>query len=238
MRIVEQSELSLISQGEIPQHVGIIMDGCRRWAFARNLHPVEGYLGVAEALRNAIVEAVRIGIHYITFYAFSTENWQRSSEEVSALMRFSHWLWPATVIDTLKQVNAKPMVMGNVKDPRLIDEEFAPLRKIKTVKENIVVTFAVNYGARMELTSAAERAARELGHGTIQDLRAYMYCSELPDLDLIIRTSGEMRLSNFMLWHASYAELIFTDTLWPDFTGIHLASAVREYQVRDRRAGR
>jgi undecaprenyl diphosphate synthase len=238
MQIVGPAERALITQGDMPQHVGIIMDGCRRWSYARNLHPSEGYLRAAESVKYSVLEAARIGIRYLTFYAFSTENWQRPADELSALMQFSHWLWPATVIDALRQVNAKPLVMGEINDPRLQYDEFTPLQQVTVVKEAIVVTFAVNYGTRSEMAYAVERAAQELGDRGTGDLRKYMYRPELPDLDLVIRTSGEMRLSNFMLWHASYAELIFTDTLWPDFTGIHLASAIREYQARRRRIGR
>lgn len=234
MRIVSWSERDVLPSAAYPRHVGIIMDGNRRWAQARGLAAANAHDNSCSALRSCIIEARRHAIAYFTIFCLSTENWRREPEEVQALLRLSNWLWPPDVIDALEQTCSRVQLAGDVDDERLVRAEFEPVKTLQSRRDSkMVVTFAVNYGSRAELTWAASQARGRRPN----NLESHFYCPELPDLDLVIRTGGEIRLSNFMLWQAAYAELVFTDTLWPDFTGLHLVSAAHEYAMRRRRSG-
>lgn len=228
----------------VPRHVAIIMDGNGRWAKRRGLPRVAGHKAGAEALRNAMQFAADHGIEALTIYAFSSENWRRSAEEVSdltALMRF----YLERELTTLHKEGVRLKLIGDYSafGPELVARlERAVERTASNTRLTLVV--ALNYGSRAELASAAQRLATRASAGELdpakideQALAAELQTRDLPDLDLMIRTSGEMRLSNFLLWQAAYAELLFIDTLWPDFDEQVFADALSRYALRERRFG-
>lgn len=240
MRIARRSEWSDIRRGAAPRHLGVIMDGNGRWAEGRGDPRWQGYCAAQHAVAACVDAAADVGIEYCTFYAFSSENWQRPPDDLSVLLRFSRWLWPSPVLEALHRSRARTRLLGDLEDARLPSEQFVPLLDMarKTDEQAAVnVTFAVNYGARRQpqrgvalevVNTHAEKTPQS--SLSVRDV-------DLPDLDVVFRTGGEQRLSNFMLWHAAYAELIFTDTLWPDFRAGHLYSIVAEYQHRVRTFG-
>lgn len=228
----------------LPRHVAIIMDGNGRWAKKRSLPRIMGHRAGADALRKVSRFAGHMGIEYITVYAFSTENWKRSDEEVSGLM--------SLLLDYLK--NAEKELGGDEVCIRVIgdttrfsDEIQQQIKRVEAVtKENkaVTVTLALNYGGRDEIVRAVRQIAGAVKSGELdigqideQTLSAHMYTAYMPDPDLIIRTSGEMRLSNFLLWQSSYSEWYFTDTLWPDFNEKEFTKAIDAYLSRSRRFG-
>jgi undecaprenyl diphosphate synthase len=230
---------------KMPRHIAIIMDGNGRWAKKNGVTRVQGHEAGAKSVR-AITEVCREtkGIKSLTLYAFSTENWRRSKTEVSALFRLlSKYI--KLEIDNLHAEDIRVEIMGRKEglSKRLLDEMAASVDKTKNNK-SMILNLAVNYGSRAELVDACKSIATEVNsgkrsinsidEGTIGD---HLYLPELQEVDLLIRTSGEMRLSNFMLWQLSYAELVVTKTLWPDFRKRHLFNAIREYQSRNRNFG-
>ncbi|HLJ61723.1 MAG TPA: isoprenyl transferase [bacterium] len=228
----------------IPRHVAIIMDGNGRWAELRGLPRLEGHREGREAIRRTLEGARECGVEILTLYAFSTENWRRPPEEVQALM--------SLLIETL-ELEAEGLNRNGVRfrASGLIaempdDVQGALARVIALTRDNTSVTLnlALNYGGRRELTEAARRlaeavAARRLSVDAIDEdaMASRLFAPDLPDPDLLIRTGGEQRLSNFLLWQAAYAELYFTDVRWPDFGKLDLFAAIREFQGRDRRFG-
>ncbi len=225
----------------LPQHVAIIMDGNGRWARQRNLPKIMGHRSGASTVDVIIEACARLGIKALTLYAFSTENWKRPKEEVDALMRLLEDML-RTKTGKIMENNVKFKVIGR------IDEVSPGLKEmIKTVEDKssantgITLTLAINYGGRQEILDAARKVCASgedifsLGE---EDFGKYLYTGGLPDPDLIIRTSGEMRLSNFLLWQAAYSELYVTDTLWPDFGKEELEKAIDEYEKRERRFGK
>ena len=227
-----------------PEHVAIIMDGNGRWAKARNLPRVAGHQRGAESVRRTVRAAVDLGISYLTLYGFSNENWKRPKSEVTDLMGLLR-LYLRKEIDELNEKGVRIRFIGD--RARLADDivsliETAEHRTRDNVRLNLVV--AISYGGRQEITAAARRVAREALAGEIDPeaidedvLSDRMATTGIPDPDLLIRTSGEQRISNFLLWQSAYAELIFVDTLWPDFSKSDLEDAVREFQRRERRFG-
>ncbi|SJZ47406.1 Undecaprenyl pyrophosphate synthetase [Enhydrobacter aerosaccus] len=227
-----------------PQHVAIIMDGNGRWAKARGLPRVAGHRRGADAVRRVIRGAAELGIPVLTLFAFSTENWARPVAEVSDLMGLlRHYL--RSELDELARNGARLRVIGDrtrlapdiVRD--IVDAE-AKTRSNTRIDVNI----CINYGARDEILSATRSLARKAAAGEIKadEIDEAMFERELqtagvPDPDLLIRTSGEQRISNFLLWQCAYAELVFVDTLWPDFDKSHLEQAVTEFRRRERRYG-
>ncbi len=221
-----------------PQHVAIIMDGNGRWAAAHNLPRSAGHREGAKAVRRVIEAAPALGIKFITLYAFSTENWTRPQEEIDTLMNLLD-----KTIDEYQQSADKQNLRLWVSGAR---EPLPPqlLSKIDKLVEStaqntgLTVNLALNYGAQQEIVHAVNAL---LADGkkivTLQDIRAHLYQPELPDPELLIRTSGEERLSNFLLWQAAYSEFYFTPVLWPDFDGNELKKAVEIYQHRARRFG-
>jgi undecaprenyl diphosphate synthase len=228
----------------IPNHVAIIMDGNGRWAKQRGLPRIEGHRRGVETVRSTIDAARDLGIHYLTLYAFSAENWQRPAEEVSALMG---------LLEFFLRREARTLVKNHVRLQtigRIEELPAGPLKELKSAMDatrhftewNLVL--ALNYGSRTELADAASAyaaavaAGREkAGEASWSALSRYLYTAGIPDPDLLIRTSGETRLSNFLLMQCAYAEMIFSPVLWPDFTKAELAAAVAEYQHRERRFG-
>ena len=211
----------------IPRHVAAIMDGNGRWAEMRGLSRSQGHEAGERALFDVVEGALEIGIRYLSAYAFSTENWSRPEDEVEFLMNFNRKLLRQRR-DDMNERNVRIRRIGR-RDPvpsDVLDEFDAAEEKTKdNTRMDLLVCF--NYGGRAELEDAAAQ-------GSIPD---NLYAPDVPDVDLMIRTSGEMRVSNFLLWQSAYAELYFTETLWPDFDRHALAAAVRDYASRDRRFG-
>ena len=230
--------------GQVPRHVAIIMDGNGRWAKQRGLPLVAGHRAGAEAVRRSMQAAADHGVEVLTLYAFSSENWRRSAEEIAdltGLMRF----YLERELGALQKEQVRLKLIG---DPSAFGPDLRE-RLDKAVAANaansrLTLVVALNYGSRGEIAAAAQAlasavAAGELDPAQIDEERiaAELQTSGLPELDLLIRTSGEVRLSNFLLWQAAYAELLFIDTLWPDFDELAFASALKLYATRQRRFG-
>ncbi len=218
------------------RHVAIIMDGNGRWAKRRHLPRAEGHRRGVEAVRRVARAAKDIGLDALTLYAFSTENWQRSEDEISALMS----LMKRFILSDLEEFKANNVRLRIIGDHSAFPPDVAALvdKALAETAENtgVILAVALNYGAQDEIARAAARAAAK-GAVTIAAIEAELDTAGMPPLDLLIRTSGEVRLSNFLLWQAAYAELWFTDVLWPDFTPEHLAEAMADFASRERRYG-
>jgi undecaprenyl diphosphate synthase len=225
----------------VPRHVGIILDGNRRWAKARNLPGVEGHRQGAEALKTVVRTAFDRGVEYVTAYVFSTENWKRAEEEVSFLMNML-LKFVEKDMDTLHKENIRVVILGSREG--LSDKVQEALDRIETkTAGNTRGTMALcfNYGGQMEIIDAVKSivaSGLKAGEVTLDTLSASMYHPDIPSLDLIIRTSGEQRLSNFMLWRSTYAELLFIDKFWPDFGAEDVDAALATYAGRQRRFGK
>jgi undecaprenyl diphosphate synthase len=230
----------------LPRHIAIIMDGNGRWAKRRHLPRVAGHRAGVAAVRSTVETAARIGIHAITLYAFSEENWKkRPKTEVDFLMRLLGRYLKAE-LPTLNNNNIRLEYIGRQRElPQDVQERMNWARDSTAKNTGTVLTLALNYSARSELVDAfrsiVEAASQNGGveHLRIDEdaIRQHLYTRHLPDPDLVVRTSGEMRLSNFLLWQLAYAEIYVTPTLWPDFRGSHLLGAIAEYQKRERRYG-
>lgn len=227
-----------------PRHIAVIMDGNGRWAEKRHLPRKAGHHEGAEALRRLVEACLDRGIPYLTVFAFSSENWSRSQEEIDDLMDLLRRFMKKDV-EELKSRGVRAIVIG---DRERLDEDIQ--RRIAEAEEqsrdlnSIIVTLAVSYGGRAELVAAAKALAQDVAAGTLQadgiDEAAFagrLFTGHLPDPDLLIRTSGEQRISNFMLWQLAYTEFAFLDVLWPDFNADYLAQAIQIYRNRDRRFG-
>lgn len=234
-----------IDKERLPRHVAIIMDGNGRWATQRGLTRITGHRRGKQSVQEIVEAARRLGIPYLSLYAFSTENWQRPRDEVAALMRFlRHYL--AAELKKMMKNGIRLLAIGNLR--RLPREVQVALRQtIEDTRDNtgMTVILAVSYGAREEITDAVRAIARRVRRGDIdpEDVDQELVASHLgtagvPDPDLLIRTSGEMRLSNFLLWQLAYTEIYVTDTLWPDFREREFLDAVAHFQRRERRFGR
>jgi undecaprenyl diphosphate synthase len=230
----------------IPRHVAIIMDGNGRWANARGLPRTAGHAAGEESLFDVVEGAIEAGIEWLTVYAFSTENWSRPADEVEFLMRFNEDLLLRRR-DELDEMGVRVRFMGDRDDPRVpgrLRGHIADTEEMTRANTTLQLVFAFNYGSRMEITAAtralaAAAAAGDIDAGDIDDdaVASRLAFGEMPDPDLVIRSSGEQRLSNFLLWQSAYAELSFPDTLWPDFRREHLVACVADYRRRSRRFG-
>lgn len=227
-----------IDFNNLPLSIGIIMDGNGRWAKKRGLPRSAGHRAGAETLRKIVEYCDKIGIKSVTAYAFSTENWKRPKEEVDNLMK----LLEEYLSDAKNSLHGKNAVIKVVGDRTALTPSIC--QKIKETEEmtkdntGVVLNLAINYGGRDEIVSAVNKCIKEgITEISEQDISARLYNSDFPDVDLIIRPSGEYRLSNFMLWQSAYAELWFDNVLWPDFTKKHLDKAIIDYQKRNRRFG-
>ena len=228
----------------VPRHVAIIMDGNGRWAAARGLPRVEGHRRGVEAVRRTVRAACDIGIEVVTIFSFSAENWTRPPSEISELMGLLRRFIRNDLAD-LHKSNVRVRIIGEREglDPdiaRLLTEA----EDLTRANSGLTLVVAFNYGARQEIARAARRIAAQVEQGTLKasDVSAntiarFLDAPDLPDPDLIIRTSGEQRLSNFLLWQSAYSELVFVPTYWPDFDRSTLEAAIREYQQRERRFG-
>ncbi len=231
-------------QSSGPQHVAIIMDGNGRWAKARGLPRVAGHRRGADAVRRVVRGAGELGIPVLTLFAFSTENWTRPADEVADLMGLlRHYL--RSELEELRKNGARLRVIGN-RDGLAADivRDIADAENTTSANARIDVNICINYGARDEILRATRRMAQKVASGemTVEGIDQNSFERELltaglPDPDLLIRTSGEQRISNFLLWQCAYSELVFVDTLWPDFGKEHLEQAIVEFRRRERRYG-
>ena len=239
--------MSVIDRERLPQHVGIIMDGNGRWAKQRGLKRTQGHREGARVFRRICEYANDIGIRYITFYAFSTENWARPPEEVSAIMELlREYLFEAE--ERKKENAARGMRIRFIGSQEGLPGDIISLmnqaQKESLAATKTIVNIAVNYGGRQEILQSVQRLAQQAAVGkikpeeiTLEQIGGGLYTAGQPDPDLIIRPSGEYRLSNFLIWQAAYAEFWFSDVLWPDFTPEHLEQAIAAFHQRQRRFG-
>ncbi len=225
----------------IPTHVGCVMDGNGRWATKRGLKRTDGHAAGEEALFDTVHGALDLGVRWLTVYAFSTENWRRPLDEVRFLMNFNREILNRRR-DELNGLGVRVRFAGrrDWRVPRKLMREQDEAIALTDRNRRLTLTFAFNYGGRAEIVDAVRRIVAE---GIVPEkidekvIGKHLYYPDMPDPDLVIRTSGEFRISNFLLWELAYSELVFTDVLWPDFRRHHLAEAIREFQRRDRRFG-
>jgi undecaprenyl diphosphate synthase len=229
----------------MPAHVAIVMDGNGRWAQQRGLKRTEGHAAGEEALFDTVEGAIEIGLSWLTVYAFSTENWRRPVDEVRFLMGFNESLLLRRR-DDLHERNVRVRFIGRRggKVPPRLRRRIEETCELTARNSGLTLTFAFNYGGRAELADAARAIAERVAAGELDPRRVsektlarHLYAPDMPDPDLLVRTSGEFRISNYLLWELAYSELVFTDVLWPDFRRANLFDAIREYQHRNRRFG-
>jgi undecaprenyl diphosphate synthase len=240
----EKIEEHDLSQGEIPNHVAIIMDGNGRWARKRGLPRIAGHHAGMKAVKEVTLAADEIGVKILTLYAFSTENWKRPKDEVDYLMRLPEEFLKIELQDLIKN-NVQVRMMGD--QDQLPSHTLSAVKTaIEATKQNtgLILNFALNYGSRKELTDTVKEIGLKIANGEItpNEIDEELISKSLPsgyfgDPDLLIRTSGEIRLSNFMLWQLAYTELWFCDLYWPDFGKEHLMDAIKDFQKRVRRYG-
>ena len=229
---------------KIPQHVAIVMDGNGRWANRQGLPRVEGHRAGERALLDVVAGAIQAGVSYLSVYAFSTENWSRSPDEVRFLMGFNR----EVLRRRRDQLDAWDVrIRWSGRSPKLWSTVISDLTEAERRTKNnsgLTLSMCVNYGGRAEIVDAVRAVASEVQAGKLKPsgirestLQRHLYVPEAPDVDLFVRTSGEKRTSNFQLWQSAYAEMVFLDTLWPDMTRVELWAAIEEYQRRARRFG-
>ncbi len=228
----------------LPRHVAIIMDGNGRWAGQRNLPRIEGHRAGIESVR-AVAQACRkLEIPYLTLYAFSTENWKRPKTEIAALMKLLRDFLREEIPEMLEN-EIRLTGVGNLKQlPLYVQYQLEKTRRVTCQGKKMQLSLALSYGSRDEITHAVTLISRKVHQGKLKTseitpelISNHLYTSGMPDPDLMIRTSGEMRVSNFLLWQIAYAEIVITDVLWPDFRDIDFYKAIHEYFKRDRRFG-
>ncbi len=230
--------------GDIPKHVAIIMDGNGRWASKRFLPKSAGHKAGANTLKTIANTAEKLGIKYLTVYAFSTENWNRPKDEVDYLLSLLSSYISDYIADSKKN-NMRFRIIGDI--TRLsgeLQEKIKTLESLSMNKTGLQLIFAINYGAKDELVRAVKSISKAVHDGSLsidnikeETIAKFLDTQEIPEPELLIRTSGELRLSNFMLWQLAYTELYFTDTLWPDFKPDDLTKAIESFKNRDRRFG-
>jgi undecaprenyl diphosphate synthase len=239
------SYLSDLDLGQLPRHVGIIMDGNGRWAKQRGLTRSDGHSAGEEALFDVVDASIEIGLKWLTVYAFSTENWKRPPTEIRYLMYFNRRLL-RNRRDELNGRGVRIRFTGrnDWRVPRNVDRDMTDAQDLTRANTGLTFTIAFNYGGRTEIVDAVHKLLDDHDKGRLKgerltpdSIRSRMYYPDMPDLDLLIRTGGEMRISNFLVWQAAYSELWFTPVYWPDFNRENLFEAIRDYQKRDRRFG-
>jgi undecaprenyl diphosphate synthase len=240
------SFLQDLDPARIPRHVAIVMDGNGRWAEQRGLPRTKGHEAGEEALYDVVEGALEVGLRYLTVYAFSTENWDRPAPEVKFLMDFNRALIRKRR-DELHERGVRIRFMGrrDRRLPRSVLREMEAAEEMTAKNRRMTLVVALNYGGRAELVDAVKALIADKGSRHLRGKRVVgksiaqrLYLPDVPDPDLLIRTSGEKRISNFLVWQAAYAELWFTPVLWPDFKREHLFAAIRDFQRRERRFGR
>lgn len=229
---------------KVPQHVAIIMDGNGRWARQQNLSRLEGHKRGSEVARQTVIAAARMGISYLTLYAFSSENWRRDSQEVSGLMALlKHYL--ETEANELHKDGVRLKIIGERGQlPNTILDLVEEIEELTKGNKNITLQMALSYGSRAEIIHAVQQIGQKVRDRlldpekiTEQLFEQHLYTAGIPDPDLLIRTSGEQRISNYLLWQLAYTELVFVNKFWPDFTPEDLMEAILVYQSRERRFG-
>jgi undecaprenyl diphosphate synthase len=234
-----------LDQGKLPQHIAIIMDGNGRWAKKQGLLRAAGHERGTRGVKEAVEACAELGLPYLTLYAFSTENWNRPKIEVDTLMR----LLVSSLkkeIKTLVDNDISLNTIGNINTlPKKAQKELNEVIAKTAKNKGLRLTLALSYGAREEILQAVKEISLKVKNNIISTdeidescINKHLYTHDLPEVDLLIRTSGEQRVSNFLLWQIAYAELYFTDVLWPDFTKAHLHDAIYNYQKRERRFGK
>lgn len=235
-----------IDAKHVPRHVAVVMDGNGRWARKRGLARTQGHAAGEDALFDTVEGAIDVGLDWLTVFAFSTENWRRPLDEVRFLMEFNEGIL-VRHRDDLHERGVRMRFVGRRggRVPKRVLRRMEETEEMTRRNRDMTLTIAFNYGGRAELVDAARGLAADAAAGKIlpdtideKRLRRYLYARDMPDPDLLIRTSGEHRISNFLLWQLAYAELYFTETLWPDFRREDLFEAIRDYQRRERRFGR
>ena len=225
-------------KGAIPKHIAIIMDGNGRWAKQRGLPRIKGHQAGVKAVRKIVETSGHLGIKYLTLYAFSTENWARPKNETKAVLN----LIERTLIKEINNLAKNNVIVHFIGSQKGLSEQF--IKKIKKsyqkTKDNtgLNLILAVNYGGRNEIVEAVNKILKKQVHEvTIKEFSNYLYTKQFPDPDMVVRTSGEIRISNFLIWQSAYSELWFTKTLWPDFTPEEFLQAILDYQKRTRKFG-
>ena len=239
------TQLSDKALAVLPAHVAIIMDGNGRWAKERSLPRVEGHRRGAESVRSVLRTAARLGVKYLTLYAFSVENWKRPQDEVDTLMKYLARYLKSEQRE-MNDNTVKLQAIGQTSRlPKFVRDQLEATRESLSQNTGTTLTLALSYGGRTELVDAVRGIAEKARDGEIdpakiseQTISGHLYTSDMPDPDLLIRTSGEMRVSNFLLWQISYAELMVTDRLWPDFGEPEFCAAMEEFAGRIRRFGK
>ena len=232
--------MTTASSTQVPQHIGIILDGNRRWAAAKNLPKLEGHRAGYETLKTVATYAFKKGASFISAFVFSTENWGRSQQEVDYLMKLLLWV-AKNEVDSFNKQNIRVRFLGE--EEKLSPNVIKAMRDAEEkTKNNTAGTLllCLNYGGKQEIASAATKFLRANPTAdtiTVEDISNNIYEPSVPDIDLLIRTSGEQRLSNFMLWRAAYSELYFTEAHWPAFTEAMFDEAIEAYSIRQRRFG-
>jgi undecaprenyl diphosphate synthase len=240
----DQKLLAAIDWDRLPRHVAIIMDGNGRWAAQRGQPRIAGHRAGVEAVRASVDTGARLGLGALTLYAFSTENWKRPRYEVDALMRMLR-KYLRLELDEIDRQNIRFQTIGRIEAlAPTVKQEIAKASERTAANTGMILSVALNYGGRAEIVDACRAAMRKLqAQGKSPDdldedlIETELYTRNLPELDLLVRTSGELRISNFLLWQSAYAEIYVTDTLWPDFRRVNLLQAVADYQQRSRRFG-
>jgi len=236
--------LSPQAKATVPTHVAIIMDGNGRWAKQRHLPRVEGHRNGVESVRAVVRAAGEVGVKYLTLYAFSVENWNRPKEEVETLMQYLARFLKSEIAE-LNRNNVRLEAIGQIyRLPEFVQEQLRKSKAALARNSGLTLILALSYGGRTEIIEAARAIAQKVKDGQLEPaeineqlVSQHLYTSPYPDPDLLIRTSGEMRISNFLLWQISYAELVVTPTLWPDFRKPQFFEALEEYTQRHRRFG-
>jgi undecaprenyl diphosphate synthase len=239
------SLLEKIDKNNLPQHIAVIMDGNGRWAKKKGALRIFGHRNAITSVKQTTESCAELGIKYLTLYAFSTENWSRPTEEVNALME----LLVSTIRSEIKELtknNIKLLTIGNIKDlPSNCQKELQEAKDITKNNTGLTIILAISYSGRWEILDAIKKISQEIKEGTVNPtdidetfFSGYLNTSGIPDPELLIRTSGEMRISNFLLWQIAYAEIFITDVLWPDFRKEHLYEAIISFQKRERRFGK
>lgn len=234
-----------IDRDRVPRHVAIVMDGNGRWAQRQGLRRTDGHAAGEAALFDTVHGALELGVEWLTVYAFSTENWRRPLEEVRFLMNFNESLLLRRR-EELQELGVRVRFIGRRggRVPGRVRKRIAETEEMTRKNRKLTLTFAFNYGGRAEIVDAMRAIAHEVEAGRIKPdkiddrvVARHLYAPDVPDPDLLIRTSGEFRISNYLLWESAYSEFVFTDVLWPDFRREHLADAIGEFQGRERRFG-
>ncbi|MFM8237109.1 MAG: polyprenyl diphosphate synthase [Actinomycetota bacterium] len=237
--------MTAFDRSRVPTHVAVVMDGNGRWAQQRGLKRTDGHAAGEEALFDTVEGALAIGLRWLTVFAFSTENWRRPVDEVRFLMGFNERL----LLTRREELHAKGVRVRFVgrrggRVPARVQRRIVETEELTQRNRELTLTFAFNYGGRAEIVDAvrmiaAEAAAGRSDPGRIDErtIRRHLYAPDMPDPDLLVRTSGEYRISNYLLWELAYSELVFTDVLWPDFRREDLFAAIGEFQRRERRFG-